>query len=247
MKRLYAICFLSILAFSLPALPFTKPITDYLVQGYGTQPLSKKQTRLVTSIMKEMGITKPIDMRMANWRAKATWGRNNAIAMYDQYLFISDSFFDELSKEEQRFLIGHELSHIKFGHNSKQLTVLILLIILAFFLYGKINKALRARIQRRIITLPLGLFCLWLLLVGRQITSATLSRICERQADMESVRCLNCPKGGIKFFDRLERADKITVAQNRIKKWLGPWIATHPSNKARIDYLNDFKTDKDKK
>ncbi len=247
MKRIFFGIYLSIFTLSLSALPSTKPITDYLVQGYGTQPLAKDQREFVESIMQEMGIRKPIDMRMANWRAKAIWGRNNAIAIYDRYLFISDSFFDELTKEEQRFLIGHELSHIKFYHNSKQLSIWILLLILVFFLYGKINKILRPPISRRIIRIPVGLFCLWMLLIGRQMISATLSRVCERQADMESVRCLDCPKGGIKFIERLEQVNHIVPRKNQFQKVMAPWIATHPSNQERIDYLNDYKTNKDSK
>ncbi|MEX2437687.1 MAG: M48 family metalloprotease [Candidatus Babeliales bacterium] len=245
MNRILWVLFFAL--WSTPLLPFTKHITDYLVQGFGTQPLSKKHQRLVKSLMHKMNISKPIDMRLANWQTKALWGRNNALAMYDHYLFISDSFFNELSKKEQRFLIGHELSHIKFNHNSKQLSVLILLIMLVFFVYKHIYAFLRTRISRRIIRIPIGLFCFWALLVGRQVIYATLSRVCERQADKESALCLHCPEGGIAFFNRLEKTAQFPQKKNRLQKALSPWVATHPSNKERIECLKDFKINKDQK
>lgn len=111
----------------------------------------------------------------------------------------------------------------------------------------KINKALRPRISRRIIRLPLGLVCLWALLVGREVICATLSRICERQADMESVRCLDCPKGGIKFMERLERLGHVAPQKNRFQKVMAPWVATHPSNQERINYFKELTPNKGKK
>ncbi len=217
-----------------------KPITDYLAKDYGTTPLDNVHQQQVRSIMKEMGITKSIDLRKSNWKAKAVFGRNNAFALYDRYLYLSDSFFDELSKEEQRFLIGHELSHLKYNHIPIRLGFSFFLWILAMFLFWNVSRKIREKISRRSITIPLRIGSAFLLGFGMNVCNATLSRIHERQADVESARCLDCSQGGIEFFCRLEKSATILTPQYDYSTKFKRLVASHPSNDERKQYINEL-------
>jgi Zn-dependent protease with chaperone function len=237
MKKIYIICsFASLLLLTVP-LPYQ--LTNNLVEQFGNQPLKPRHQKYVKSIMCKMNMDQDIIMRKSNWLAKITWGRNNAMAIYDTYLYLSDGFFDELSKSEQRFLIGHELSHIKFKHNSKSLALLLILIMIMAFIFSYLNAIIKQRVSHKLIRLTLNGAIIVMLLFGKQAIQAAYSRQCEKQADQESARCLNCSYGGIQFmerFDTMPSVEKKTLYQ----EFISPWFATHPHYAARREYIKNL-------
>ena len=106
-------------------------LNDYAIQAaeeqFGSQHLAPAQEEKILSIAHEMGITEPFTIRKMNRFAIAFGGYHNAFAYFPAllhfiplsnkpFLFISEGFFEDLTLDEQRFLIGHELTHIQENH-----------------------------------------------------------------------------------------------------------------------------------
>src|SRR5438876_215687 len=96
-------------------------------ETYGSMPLAPAYEAKILAIAKELEVTDSMVMRKMNTHALKAFGYNNACAashvflgilplVDTPFLFISEGFFEDLTEEEQRFLIGHELIHIKERH-----------------------------------------------------------------------------------------------------------------------------------
>jgi Zn-dependent protease with chaperone function len=81
------------------------------------------------------------------------------------------------------------------------------------------------------------------------VLRATVSRACEKEADLVSATTLNNAQGGIDFFKSMEQP----ATQDSLFNWLNPLyvlkkiehspvLSSHPSNQERIDYLSELAT-----
>jgi len=99
---------------------------DNLYESLGSLPVSKEIEEKINHIAKEMNFTQDVAIKKMNTYAMRIMGYHNAFACYPTlfftfafdkpHLYISEGFFEDLSLEEQRFLIGHELAHIQEHH-----------------------------------------------------------------------------------------------------------------------------------
>ncbi|MBN1549802.1 hypothetical protein JW872_04050 [Candidatus Babeliales bacterium] len=93
-------------------------IIDQGVEKFGTEKLTSEAEDLVTDVAQKMGV-ESVQFRYLNLRGLQTFGLYNAVAMQDAYVLVSKYFFTKLPIPLQRFLIGHELAHIK-QHDAKK-------------------------------------------------------------------------------------------------------------------------------
>ncbi len=196
-------------------------------QQLGAALLAPEQEEKVKAIASEMGVSEPIVIRKMNHDALRLFGYCNAISYFPAilgfipisnkpFLFISEGFFEDLSPEEQRFLIGHEMVHIKERHVLYLELTLYMLFFLLLIFWWFLKKYFRLIIQKIIATkyhssvsavTSCILFCICL--VVPELIGFAYRRHIEREADCKSMEILKSYDGGIKLIDRWVKEFKI--------------------------------------
>lgn len=109
-------------------------------------------------------------------------------------LILDEEWLSGLSNEEKKFVIGHELMHLSYYHSRKKLFY-------AFFSFISSYLVTESSIS----------------LLTTQFLQSLIGKACEYQADYESVKRLNCYKGAIDFFDRME--DYTYAIEEELPQW----------------------------
>lgn len=203
--------------------PKEKMIQEF-EQKMGNTNLNKKNEKFINSIAQELNISEPFIIRKMNVYAIKKYGYYNACVAFPTYLnypisttpylFISENFFTDLSPEEQRFLIGHELIHLKEKHLMYfDFMVFIIgwIIIYAVTILSK--NFIIPFFRRKIISRRKGnvfivftIIILWIFL-GLTIAIAEnyYRYYYEKRADSESLKILKTTEGCLKILDRWEK------------------------------------------
>jgi Zn-dependent protease with chaperone function len=237
-----------------------------LEKSFGSQPLDAKQTALVQAIAAEMGISIPIKICKMNTLAMQQFGYCNALAVTplfldlipissQPYMYISESFFADITPAEQRFLIGHELIHIRDQHVDWLNFWIIILQITGFIIFWLITKSLRLKLSAfkaqtlskeplilklRIILgvickafVPAAIICIAFVTTNLTpiLISLTYRRYIEREADCRSLELLNSHAGALQFMCRAEKSYK----SPKHNPYFG-LLADHPSCHERRIY-----------
>ena len=198
-------------------------------QQFGSSPLAPEQEAMIRKIAHETGVTRSVIIRKMNTQALAQFGYCNALAfnLHMCYLipidsvsllFVSEGFFEDLTPEEQRFLIGHEMIHIKHGHlGYLPLFICLLFLSLAacsLFLLRIIYKSFAQTIKKQYqtvfmisITLLLFFSCSFI----TQIASFAYRRHIEKEADCESMKLLGSYNGCLQLTDRWQQEYNIAL------------------------------------
>ncbi len=225
------------------ARPFSthENILDFLFfEPLGYTRASEENEQFIRNIQHEMGMDSwnIATRRLSNYAMRLV-GRENTFVISTpglHYLFISQDWFDSLSQQERRFLIGHELSHLQKYHTLKRIGAGIVLSyttgLLSDLLTSDSSPETKTMINR-------------LTTVGTLIATAYLSRCQEKEADLNAARSLHAAAGGISLFDRFQREcvdpesrfalRRIITTINKIPGTL--FYATHPSLETRKNYL----------
>jgi len=200
---------------------FNTYIIAHTEEAFGSQQLAPQQEDLIRSIAQKMGIPVPL-MRKMNLKALRTFGYHNAFAvspsifLSQPFLFVSEGFFEDLSLEEQEFIIGHEMIHIREEHTRwLSITMCLLLALLcmgAYILRKKlkrvIHNTLTTSYQKTILNvISVILFGLCLAITG--LIRLAYHRHIEWVADIQSMKILKSYEGGIKLLDRSEKELKL--------------------------------------
>ena len=227
-----------------------------LYETLGNLPVSNEIEEKINNISREIELTEKIIIRKMSPQALRIMGYHNAFCCYPNvlfgcitfnkpHIFISEGFFEDLLPEEQRFLIGHELMHIK-QHHVLYLNLIILLIritILAFwwFIIIKYAKKIilkfdikyRDKIFYAFVVTSL-FFCFFIL----KLLELSYRRYIEIDADIKSIELLKSHEGAIKLIERWVGEFKIPFKNN----YYG-LLSDHPSSSERKNYcLNLRKT-----
>lgn len=209
-----------------------------LEKTYGAQPLDPKHTALVQAIAAEMGISKPIKICKMNTLAMQQFGYCNALAVTplflnlipissQPYMYISESFFADVTPAEQRFLIGHELIHIRDQHVDWLNFGILILQIIGFIIFWLLIKPLRRKLSalpahlqtptsvklsgkllilKILIILAIAGTAMITINLIPNLISLTYRRSIEREADCRSLELLNSHEGALKFMCRAEQS-----------------------------------------
>ena len=189
---------------------------------FGSMLLAPKNEKKIVALAQEMKVTEPIFIRKMNYRALSLFGYYNAFAYFpllfgcipigsQAFLFISEGFFEDLLPEEQRFLIGHEMVHIKEHHTQYLNLVLYILFFMLLFLWWFTNKYISkifTNYRSKYHTFTsyfVSLILFGLCLVITDLVEFSYRRHIEREADCVSISILNSYDGGIKLMDRWQQ------------------------------------------
>jgi Zn-dependent protease with chaperone function len=255
-KQLYHYTLLTLLAFALVTAAgsyyFSDAINRYAIriteETWGGKKLAPEYEKKIIVIAGKLNAPIPL-IRKMNHVALQVFGYHNAFAYFpcilcaiplgnQPFLYMSEGFFEDLSPQEQEFLIGHELIHIKERHTRYlNLTLWILffcLLATAYFLIRLFKNtkhlwlpaAYRA-IFIRSISVILVLSCI---AIPELVESAYRKHI-EKVADIASLQVLNSYDGFIQLMDRWKREFKM----EEHNKW-GGIFADHPSLSERKEY-----------
>jgi Zn-dependent protease with chaperone function len=209
----------------------------------GSKLIAKEQELKIMAIAAEVGVTEPISIRRMNQKALVTYGYHNAFILFPlflncipvpskPFLFVSEGFLEDLSSEEQRFLIGHEMIHLKERH-FKYMPLVSFLLFIALML---LTWFLRITVAR---TWNAFLFYFIVYLMAVLLPSLGFLRYrrhLERRADCQSLVLLNTYEGGIKLMERWEKEFKLPA----VDKYYG-LFSDHPAGAERKIYcLNAY-------
>jgi Zn-dependent protease with chaperone function len=204
---------------------FREKLNAYIIarteEAFGSQQLAPQQEDFIRAIAQKMEIPVPL-MRKMNTNALQTFGYHNAFAAFppffvnQPFLFISEGFFEDLSAEEQEFLIGHEMIHLKEEHTRWLVLVMWLLLALLCLVVYVARKKLQpiiqntfaARYQKIMINIISALlFGACFVITG--LVRLAYTRHIEWVADRESLKILKSHRGGIKLLERWEKEFKL--------------------------------------
>ncbi|HEV2600848.1 MAG TPA: M48 family metalloprotease [Candidatus Babeliales bacterium] len=202
------------------AIQLNEYVSQKTEKSFGALPLNTDQEEKIRAIASEIGVAQPFTIRKMNQRAMMTFGYHNAFVYFpllfsciptnsSPYLFISEGFLEDLSPEEQRFLIGHEMIHIKESHtlylNLFLYLFLALLLILSYLLTKKIHNIAQAMHHKKYI---IGAFCCiagFTSFFVPTLIALAYRRHIEKVADCRSLQVLKTYEGCAKIIARWEK------------------------------------------
>lgn len=218
-------------------------------QAFGSMAVASIHEQKIKHIATQMGIADSIIIRKMNHTALALFGYHNAFAFFpclltcipignQPFLFISEGFFEDLTEQEQKFIIGHELAHIQEGHtrylNISMYALFLVLLIGAYFLARRIKISIQnyfsASYHTMLIYVFSGLLFFFCLLIPELIELAYRRHI-EKVADHTSLTVLHSYDGCIALLARWQRENGLPSHN----PYFG-LIADHPSCNERKEY-----------
>lgn len=214
----------------------------------GSVRVTPQQETFILQIAQEMGVLQPIIIRKMNRNALLHFGYHNAFVIFPlimryipvgttPFLFISEGFFDDLSIQEQRFLIGHEMVHIKEQHFRSLYLFLYLLffalLIMGFFIYRYTTYLIQKYIKRYQVLLSGITFSvlLFICFLIPRLVEAHYRKNKEREADYHALSLLQVHDGCISLLNRWEHQWGVPLHN----PYYG-LFADHPSTHERKTY-----------
>lgn len=234
-------------------------LDDYVLKSsqekFGTRNLAPEREEKIRQIALEMKIDTPFIIRKMNQAALLALGYHNAFCYFPAlfnsipisnipFLFVSEGFFEDLSEGEQRFIIGHELVHIREHHvQYLNLVMLIagLLLLIGCWYITKLIMPFKVYIPSRYHTFfSRGTSCIlfYSCLVIPNLCGLAYRRHIERVADYESLTMLKSYDGACKLIDRWQKEFNLPLHN----PYYG-LFSDHPSCQERITYCLNLKNE----
>ncbi|CAN5196434.1 hypothetical protein BH09DEP1_BH09DEP1_0230 [soil metagenome] len=204
---------------------------------FGSRSLTQEQECKIRMLAQKLGINQSIAIRKMNAQALQLLGYHNAFAYFPRafniiplgntaFVYISEGFFEDLNPDEQDFLIGHELVHIKEEH-TKYIPVIYLALFILITRGVWLMRKKYAFFRYWIVTIGLWIALIWMINVGQLY----YRRHIEREADIQSLEYLGTHTGLLKIIERWIREFKTPIHNN----YYG-LFADHPSVAERKAY-----------
>lgn len=226
------------------------------IDYYGSHHISAQYEDMIYDIARKMNINESFEIRKMNHQALQLFGYYNAFAYFPQlfncipcsnksFLFVSQGFFEDLTLEEQRFLIGHELIHIK-EHHTKYLNLILYIISFLFLLAWWIITSYISKLFKRFeknyfnhIRIVFSGIVLCICITIPRLIECAYRRHLEWQADRISLDLLDTYNGGIRLMDRWQEEFKVPLHNT------DGLFADHPSCFERKMYCINLKNTKE--
>ncbi len=204
----------------------------YQFNTLGFADVSPETKQIIDGVLAEMALEKTVYVKQMSTFLKERIGNQNAFATANT-LFIDEEWFNSLSSQEQRALIGHEAVHIK---NKDVLRGPLATFASSLVAVTGINICSK-RISNKYACLGTqsGLFGLAFL------TVKAFQRYQEKQADCQSIKQLHCHKGAIALNKRLLGGAVQPEPDSYLSKfttWVAQQLSSHPSLQERISYAS---------
>jgi len=219
---------------------------DLELKKQGTEQASSEVCDFVFAIQKELGL-EDLCIEVRKFLPEAIEREKTvAMAMGNHHLFLDEKLFLMLTPEEQRFIIGHELIHLRNNHADKTLMGTAISGAVAMVMSLQVVQTLEKVFPQLSSYRPL--LAATSVALGFYVSAYTygsLSRRYEKEADMCAARELNCAQGGTVLFKRPVKVDSVLATQTidplaLYKKAFDELIRTHPNRVERVAYLQSL-------
>lgn len=201
--------------------------SDFHREFFSGEYADERTQEMVKEIMHDMGFADSacIHVMYLNNQGFKLWGVENLIATSNT-IFIDHEWFDQLSLEEQQFILAHEVAHI-YAQDTRIASVVtatscaLLIYTLYRYCYDKESAATY-----------FGLFGFCSLVLP------AFGRYLEERADINGAKVLGTAEGGIKCCKRWLRERYIVDTEySRLEQFYYDMVATHPSSERRLETL----------
>lgn len=223
---------------------FLKYIDKYFkfscLDSIGSKKLKEEINNLILDIKNEMNIKENIYLRKMNSTGMKTYGYFNAIACFPlflkyipinkPYIFVNESFFECLSLQEKRFLIGHELIHIRDKHAYYSAIIFNFAFLISLAAIFNFNLISRNNLLIYISIISLGFL--------NKLFEASYKRYNEIMADILSMDILDSQAGCLKLIHRWKKDFDMKEDYNSLYERL---FSDHPSLNERIKIAKNKK------
>ena len=262
-KKISILAFLSLFCVGIY---FYAPIYTYLeaqaietlYTQVGNLPVHIKIKEKIDLLAQEVGLTRPLIVNKMNSNGTRLFGYHNCFIAYPRiclnlitfnqpHMFISEGFFEDLSPDEQKFILGHELIHAREAHHGYYFTLIttsirivimlcIVLIIYLLALYFKNNVLTNFTDQLRYTFYIIAVLLLSASFgILSHLAENYFRRQIEKEADILSIEILKTHKGAQEIFDRWHKEFKMPLESS-----YGDIFSDHPSLATRKNYcLNE--------
>jgi Zn-dependent protease with chaperone function len=201
----------------------------------GSKDLSPELQKKIDKILIQLGLHGKIQVKQMSDFAIQQLGAHNALATANA-IFINEETFKTLTYEEQCFLIGHEVGHVK----NKDILYGVAYSLLGAVIVQKSLKHIPLKISK-----PFADPVCWL---SALLTRMAYQRYAEKEADRHAIEKLNCHDGAILWNARFTIADEVLDDSfpSRIKAFVGWLFSTHPTQQERIAFAAELKNETQK-
>lgn len=209
---------------------------------YGNEELKDENKEFIINIIKKFGMQGyNIKIYKMNDLAIKKFGCNNAFVYFNN-MYISENFFESLTEGSKKFLIGHELIHIKKGH-AKKVALLNIISLLSWlisseFITSYINENCLSKSNKIVKEIGMRFIIFTINRALHDLFIAAFMRHCEKEADSQAALSLNVIEDGIKFLNEFLNEDQ---NKNKILAFINSFFSTHPSIKTRIKLLENIR------
>lgn len=244
------VCTLGIIAFKRDAIvTYLQNYTATSAQTkFGKQRLAEQYEQMIRSIADRMGIQEQFTVRKMNTYSTQVMGYHNAFALQpllfgfipvglSPFMFVSEGFFEDLSQQEQEFLIGHELIHIERAHVRYFNLIYYLLLVIVIAVWFLLRRKIRSMCGKKVWLYPVATFImLFCCSDALNVAGLAYKRSIEYEADSTSVALLNSYDGGMALIKRWQKEFRMPLHND----WWG-LFSDHPSCHERIAYFSQVK------
>ncbi len=98
----------------------------WFLEEVGTPEVSDENIEFILGIKRELDFTGNLHIRKMTPSTQYIHGKKNALSVgyyLANYIFISEEWFNKLTSDKKRALIGHEIMHLKRYHTLKRLAL----------------------------------------------------------------------------------------------------------------------------
>lgn len=211
--------------------------------GFAPENCNPAVEEEIRSIIRELQFDRvdKLVIRKMNMVGRLRTGKKNAFVVQlpgQEYLYVSESWFKTLSSEEKKFLIGHEITHLKNYHTYKRIGLAISISVCALLSFDFLE-------QKGIISSYEKKLCKSAFNISVVPVSLMYSRYCEYEADHGAIKDGATLQGALGILQQLkEYGDKIerSLSQWKIHKLIRNLkiklgYATHPEPEDRIAFV----------
>lgn len=230
-----------------------RTIYDFIgVERLGYHAVSKENEQFIRALITELNMDDYcIEIRGMTYQAKLHVGYINAFVIptlfskkKHAYLYISEVWFDTLSNEEKRALVGHELMHIYLNHRTKSFLLSISSAIVAGAMGNMLAKVIIEKNSTVANNSAFPTIMSALEFTGSMLVQSKYSRMCEKEADIKATQVTHEKQGMLTLLHTMKTKThdpKSKFIIKRIKdkmiKPIAHLFSSHPKISQRVAYI----------
>ncbi len=214
---------------------------------YALPPLSIVNEQLVRATLRELKVKDADTIILRRYYNILAEASALVAPLRARFIIINEEWFNTLSHDEKKYIIGHEAMHIEYQHGLKKA------IAVGAWLY------LGSRIVARELSEGCGcgsnlikhynwskiLYVTGFFWISAPLLDRWISRMCEAQADKESAQRLKVVNAAVQLYRNRVDARRSFKQQSLLARTIEWLYSTHPSDKQRMIAMQKLQKSKE--